>query len=133
MKRRYAPATSWIIVLSLLVSMSASLTFSQRAAAQKDRQSEVANQNEESDANYPALAKYTVDLTLQALKGKLEANRDREADVARVIESLSVAAKAPVVLGESDLDRDAIARGVALKIASGKVPDTLRGKRVFTL
>src|SRR6185503_10791529 len=57
---------------------------------------------------------------------------DRETDVARVIASL-VAAKNPVVVSESDLDRDVIARAIASKIAFGDVPEALRDKRVFRL
>src|SRR6185369_16914516 len=45
----------------------------------------------------------------------------------------SSAAKDPVVVSESDLDRDAIARAVAIKIAFGDVPEALRDKRVFRL
>jgi ATP-dependent Clp protease ATP-binding subunit ClpB len=67
------------------------------------------------------------------LEGKLEVSPEHDPDVARVIASLASAGKTPVVVGESDFDRDAIARGVALKIASGNVPDSLRGKRVFRL
>jgi hypothetical protein len=67
------------------------------------------------------------------LEGKLEVSPEHDPDVARVIASLAAAGKTPVVVGESDFDRDAIARGVALKIASGNVPDSLRGKRVFRL
>ena len=96
-------------------------------------ENEVVGQRQPADVNSPALAKYATDLTLLALQGKLETSRDRDADVARVIASLSNAAKEPVVVSESDLDRDAIARGVAIKVAFGDVPDSLRDKRVFRL
>src|SRR5207302_1593467 len=107
-----------------------------QAAAQSNKDKEAATQlqaRETSNANYPMLSKYATDLTLLALRGKLETPRDHEADVARVIASLSVPSKAPVVVGESDLDRDAVARGVAIDFAFGDVPDALRGKRVFRL
>ena len=79
------------------------------------------------------LSKYATDLTLLAHLGKLEAAHGCEADVDRVLASLSVTGKAPVVVGESDLDRDAIARGVAARIAFGEAPEALRDKRVFRL
>src|SRR5207248_9244823 len=101
---------------------------SQRTSAQS--KSPLVN---DSATDYPVLSKYATDLTQLAVGGKLETTREREADVARVIASLSSAAKNPVVVGESDLDRDTIARGVANKIAFGDVPDTLRNKRVFRL
>ena len=131
-----ASAITWITALALLVSMCASFMFSSHAAAQSNKDKETAAQiqaHETSDANYPVLSKYATDLTLLALRGKLETTRDHDADVARVIASLSAPSKAPVVVGESDLDRDAVARGVAISIAFGDVPDILRGKRVFRL
>src|SRR5438309_3862189 len=117
-----------------LVSMCASFMFSSHAAAQSNKDTETASQlqaREITDPNYPMLSKYATDLTLLALRGKLETTRGPDADVARVIASLSALSKAPVVVGESDLDRDAVARGVAMMIAFGDVPDALRGKRVF--
>ena len=124
MTRRYAPITSWIVLSAILVSTFASLTFNRSTAKPNPYQLRPI---------YPTLARYATDLTLKALEGKLEATRDRETDVARVIASLAAAGKTPVVVGESDFERDAIARGVALKIAFGDVPDGLRGKRVFRL
>ena len=129
MKKRKAPVTAWITTLALLVSMFAGLTFSQRTSAQKTNR-EITSQ---ADVKYPLLSKYATDLTLLALNGKLDKASDRDADVARVIASLSATSKAPVVVSESDLDRDAIARGVAIKVAFGDVPDSLRDKRVFRL
>src|SRR5260370_35886550 len=120
MKRKtHASAITWITTLALLVSMCASFMFSSNAAAQsnKDKETTQLQARETSDANYPMLSKYAADLTLLALRGKLETTRDHEADVARVIASLSVPSKAPVVVGESDLDLDAVARGVPVNFA----------------
>ena len=133
MKRKNAPVT-WITTLALLLSMCASLTFSQRTAAQSgDVPASQSAERDQAGVNYPTLSKYATDLTLLALRGKLETIRGHEADIARVVASLATTAKAPVVVGESDLDRDAIARGVAMKIAFGDVPENLRNKRVFRL
>src|SRR5258706_8123604 len=128
MKRKYAPPTTLIISFALLVSMFASLTFSQRNSAQSN--SPLVS---DSVSDYPVLSRYATDLTQLAVTGKLQTNHERDADVARVIASLSSAAKNPVLVSESDLDRDAIARGVATKIAFGDVPEGLRNKRVFRL
>src|SRR5438105_13103627 len=128
MKRKYAPATTLIITFALLVSMCLGLTLTQRTSAQ----SNAARMND-SVSEYPVLSKYATDLTRLAVAGKLETAREQDGDVARVIASLSSEAGNPVVVWESDLDRDAIARGVANKIAFGDVPDTLRNKRVFRL
>src|SRR5207248_5926 len=112
----------------LLVSMCAGLTFSQRTSAQS--KSPLAS---DDVSDYPVLSKYATDLTQLAVAGKLQISHERDADVLRVIASLSSAAKNPVVVSESDLDRDAIARGVASKVAFGDVPEGLRNKKVFRL
>src|SRR3989440_1245248 len=128
MKKRNAAAITWITTFALLLSVCAGLTFSQRTAAQ----SEKANA-ERTDVRYPNLSKYATDLTLLALQGKLPRTNERDADIDRVIASLTRTKKTPVLVGESDLDRNIIARGVALKIVSGDVPDELRMARVFSL
>jgi len=128
--KKTTPFVTWITMTAVLVSMCAGLIFSQRTNAQSGAQSETRGV---TDNKYPTLAKYATDLTLLALSGKLEPARGYEGNVARVIDSLATTSKAPLVLGESDLDRDAIARGVASRIALGTVPDTLRNKRVFRL
>ena len=132
-RKKHAPIVTWLTTAALLFAMCASFTFSQRSSAQVNQSSvtEVANQ---TVSDYPALSKYATDLTELAREGKLEPVNGREADVARVIASLTrAAAKAPVIIGESDLERDMIARGVTLKLAHGDVPEELSGKRVFSL
>ena len=130
MKR--TPLATWLTIAALLVSTCAGLTFSPRTNAQSGEK-RTATETFSTDNKYPTLSKYATDLTLLALSGKLEPARGYEAHVARVIESLSATTKAPLMLGESDLDRDAVARGVASRIALGNVPDTLRNKHVFRL
>src|SRR5205814_10394542 len=66
--------------------------------------------------------------------GKLEAGEGFDAEVARVVAQLSrTSVKAPVVIGESDADRGAIARAVAFRVIAGDVPENLRGKKVLSL
>ena len=58
----------------------------------------------------------------------------REAEIARVIQILSRRTKNnPCLIGEPGVGKTAIAEGLAQRIASGLVPDTVRGKRVVTL
>src|SRR5260370_973078 len=135
-KTKQAPPITWITMFALVLSMCASFTFSQRVAAQEKAESQPVSDRDarvQTDTQYPALTKYATDLTALALRGKLETVKGHEADVARVIASLATAGKAPVVVSESDLDRDAIARGVAIKVAFGDVPESLRNKKVFGL
>src|SRR5258708_6890026 len=133
MKR--TPVVTWITVAALLVSMCASLTLSQRTTAQSGKERTARERQElvAADSKYRILSKYATDLSLLALSDKGEPIRGYQVSIERVIASLSTSTKAPLVLCESDFDRDAIARGVASRIALGTVPDTLRSKRVFRL
>src|ERR1051326_4448478 len=108
MKKRNSPAITWITTCALLLSMCASLTLGQRTAAQSGKPDP-----EQSALQYPNLSKYAIDLTLLALQGKLPMTNERDADVARVIASLANAERTPVLVGESDLDRNIVARGVS--------------------
>src|SRR5947207_2543208 len=112
-KTKRTPVVTWITIAAVLVSITASLGFSQRSTAQSGREINLRQKREAADNKYPILSKYATDLTLLALSDKREPVRGYEASIARVIASLSLTGKTPLVLGESDLDRDAIARGVA--------------------
>ena len=85
MKRKTAPALTWITTFAILLSFCASLTFSQRTAAQR-AESHPANEN------LPLLSKYATDLTALARRGQLEFAGNHEADVARVVDRLSTIA-----------------------------------------
>src|SRR5712691_9642666 len=135
-RQKHAPVVTLFTASALLVSVCAGLAFNQHTAAQSNEPSQSASRDARSLAasDYPALAKYATDLTQLALRGKLEPAHGRDADIARVIESLGrTTSKAPVVVGEFDLDRNAIARGLAFRIVFGDVPDSLRNKHVLSL
>src|ERR1044072_5133915 len=100
MKRKHPSITALITTAALLVSMCASLTFSQRTSAHADPLTNKKGTNE-----YPVLSQHATDLTKLARAGKLESSQDHEADVSRFIASLTSAARNPVVVSESDLDR----------------------------
>src|SRR5439155_21169063 len=132
--KRAAPPTNWFRVLILLICLCAGLPLNQRTTAESNN--EIASQRNwrgQTDVDYPALSRYATDLTRLALRGKLDLPHEHDADISRLIKSLSTATRAPLVVGEFELVRNAIARGVAFRIASGDVPDSLRNKRVFSL
>src|SRR5712691_549240 len=136
-RQKHAPIITWFTTSALLVSVCTGLVFNQRAAAQSNEPSQSASQRDarrQAASDYLALSKYAIDLTQLALQGKLDPAPGRDADIARVIESLArTTSKAPVVVGEFDLDRNAIARGLAFRIAFGDVPESLRNKHVLSL
>src|SRR6266446_4009646 len=136
-RQKHAPIVTWFTATALLVSVCAGLVFNQPIAAQSNEPSQSASQRDalsQAATDYPALAKYATDLTQLALRGKIEPAHGRDADISRVIESLGrTTSKAPVVVGEFDLDRNAIARGLAFRIAFGEAPESLRSKHILSL
>src|SRR5256714_1877797 len=128
MRTKHAPAITWLTIAALLISMCASLAFSRNTNAQSAEL-----EKQETDAR-AVLTRYTVDLTRLASQRQLEPVQGFDAEIARVITQLSGArAKAPIVVGESDADRGAIARGVAFRLLAGNAPENLRGKKVLSL
>lgn len=82
----------------------------------------------------PTLIKYGRDLTALAAENKCDPVFCREGEIARVIRILSRRTKNnPCLVGEAGVGKTAVAEGVAMAIASGNVPDTLRGKHIFSL
>lgn len=82
----------------------------------------------------PTLDQYSRDLTAMAAYGEIDPVIGREAEIARVIQILSRRTKNnPCLIGEPGVGKTAIAEGLAQRIASGLVPDTVRGKRVVKL
>ncbi|MDR1805339.1 MAG: ATP-dependent Clp protease ATP-binding subunit [Clostridium sp.] len=82
----------------------------------------------------PTLEKYGRDLTALAADGKIDPVIGRQEEIERVVQILSRRTKNnPCLIGEPGVGKTAIAEGLALKIASGQVPDMVRGKRVISL
>ena len=92
----------------------------------------VTSQNAEE--SYQALAKYSRDLTELAREGKLDPVIGRDDEIRRTIQVLSRRTKNnPVLSGEPGVGKTAIIEGLAQRIISGDVPETLRNKRLVGL
>ncbi len=92
----------------------------------------VTDQNPEE--KFQALEKFTRDLTAEAQRGKLDPVIGRDEEIRRVIQVLSRRTKNnPVLIGEPGVGKTAIVEGLAQRIASGDVPETLQGKKVLSL
>ncbi len=82
----------------------------------------------------PVLDQYSRDLTAMAAEGKLDPVIGRDREIARLIQILSRRTKNnPCLVGEPGVGKTAIAEGLAQRIVSGMVPDTVKDKRVVVL
>jgi len=92
----------------------------------------VTDQNPE--AKYQALERYSRDLTELARKGKLDPVIGRDDEIRRVVQVLSRRTKNnPVLIGEPGVGKTAIVEGLAQRIIAGDVPEGLKGKRLVAL
>lgn len=82
----------------------------------------------------PTLDQYSRDLTELAAEGKLDPVVGREKEIARLIQILSRRTKNnPCLVGEPGVGKTAIAEGLAQRIVSGAVPDSMKEKRLVVL
>jgi ATP-dependent Clp protease ATP-binding subunit ClpB len=86
------------------------------------------------EATYEALEKYGRDLTRLAAQNKLDPVIGRDVEIRRCIQVLSRRTKNnPVLIGEPGVGKTAIVEGLARRIVSGDVPDSLKDKRIVAL
>jgi len=83
---------------------------------------------------YNALQKYAINLTEQAENGKLDPVIGRDEEIRRVLHILSRRKKNnPVIIGDPGVGKTAIVEGIAWRIVKHDVPETLAGKKIFSL
>ncbi|HZC35958.1 MAG TPA: ATP-dependent chaperone ClpB [Chthoniobacterales bacterium] len=92
----------------------------------------VTDQNPEG--KYQTLEKYGRDITAAARQGKIDPVIGRDNEIRRVMQVLSRRTKNnPVLIGEPGVGKTAIVEGLARRIISGDVPDSLKHKRIIAL
>ena len=92
------------------------------------------DQTEEGEEEKSILLKHGRDLTQLAAEGKLDPVIGRDKEIWRLMQILSRRTKNnPVLIGEPGVGKSAVAEGLAQRIHEGRVPESLRGKKLFSL
>ncbi len=87
-----------------------------------------------AEESYEALDKYARNLTQAARDGKLDPVIGRDEEIRRTVQILARRTKNnPVLIGDPGVGKTAIAEGLALRIANGDVPDSLKDRRLMAL
>ncbi len=87
-----------------------------------------------AESAYDAMERYARDLTQAARDGKLDPVIGRDEEIRRTVQILARRTKNnPALIGEPGTGKTAIAEGLALRIANGDVPDSLKGRTLMSL
>ena len=113
---------------------SAGVTYNQILKALKELRGSQKVTSQDPESTMQSLQKYTKDLTSLARQDKIDPVIGRDEEIRRVMQVLCRRTKNnPVLIGEPGVGKTAIVEGLALRIAGGDVPDSLKNKKLLSL
>ena len=137
---------SYVTVERMLLALALSKTEAGKALADAGVKAEALNaainelrggrtaDTQSAEDRYDALKKFARDLTQAARDGKLDPVIGRDEEIRRTVQILARRTKNnPVLSGDPGVGKTAIAEGLALRIANGDVPDSLKDRRLMAL
>jgi len=118
----------------VLKALNVALVEAAKRPAQSAENAALAGMDDPDAPEFPALDAFGVDLTARAAAGKLDPMIGREDEAERVVQILSRRMKNnPVLIGAAGVGKTAIVEGLARRIVAGDVPETLVGRRLWSL
>src|SRR5437763_10270863 len=131
---RRSPAARWLMSLLLMTSLFSGLLVSSSARAFFPQTDATNLKRKMAAVSFKALSRYAFDLTEMAGREEIPAVEGHDAAIRRTIKVLAQSDRNnPVLIDDAGADRRLVLEGVAIKIASGKVPESLRGKHLWEL
>lgn len=100
----------------------------------QDKEAEPSHDNEATKPEVKALDRYTVNLNLEGLAGRIDPLIGRSEEMRRLIQTLCRRRKNnPLLVGEAGVGKTALAEGLAYLLVHDKVPESIKGSVVFSL